>query len=281
MSIFFNNNQRPINPERTLSEKVKDFVRPKLLSPLQGEPDTFLNRVKELFKPNLKSPATETDEETLLNRPKPAPSPSTTPVVAPVFAQEKTPAIAPMPIPAVSPMPTFTRPFEKEATEVWGDKVEEFYRVMKEGENAKLQPVIDVPNRTIKDPVTGKKVWNNAPDAPIDQIYNPDTDKMEDSIDRGLARINNGTFYLLLNSLEYRPMMKEAGITDTNDVHKVDFQVAWDKMNDPGYNIKMSKIIYQFHENENKKKGIKKSGWSGWVAAPEDLVNLEEYVANK
>lgn len=118
MSIFFNNNQRPINPERTFSERVGDFFRPKITSPLEGEPDTFLNRVKELFKANVKSPVSDTNEEKLLNRPKPAPTPSAP--AGPAFAAPTpTPEPTPTPVPQPSVMPQFAKVSEPIPQEKW------------------------------------------------------------------------------------------------------------------------------------------------------------------
>jgi hypothetical protein len=164
-------------------------------------------------------------------------------------------------------------PFDKEIKEAFGDNWKEATRVLRytneagevHGENIGFQtgPEIDVANRI--NPETGKYDKN----APIKQVKNPFTDKQEDSIDRGLFRVNNGTFYSLLNSKDYREQMKEAGIISSSDLDSLDANTAseaWDKMLDPKLNIKMARIIYNFHDD------ISGNGWSGWFAAPPELL---------
>ena len=96
MAIFFNNNQRPINPERGFTERIRDFFRPKIESPVpeDEDPNTFFSRVKELFKPNVKSPVSGTE---LPGFKAPEPEPLTTP--------SPTPAAMPLPTPVPSPVP--------------------------------------------------------------------------------------------------------------------------------------------------------------------------------
>jgi hypothetical protein len=164
-------------------------------------------------------------------------------------------------------------PFDKEIKEAFGDNWKEATRVLRytneagevHGENIGFQtgPEIDVANRI--NPETGKYDKN----APIKQVKNPFTDKQEDSIDRGLFRVNNGTFYSLLNSKDYREQMKEAGIISSSDLDSLDAATAseaWDKMLDAKLNIKMARIIWNFHND------ISGNGWSGWFAAPPELL---------
>jgi hypothetical protein len=148
---------------------------------------------------------------------------------------------------------------------VWGDMADEAYEVLK-GENGELKAnKVDVGNRI--NPATGK--WDDS--FPVKIIKNEFTGEPMESIDRGLFRINNGTFMQLLNSIDYRPMMVEAGIVPHNNPQKL-FQEgehirAWDKMEDPLLNAKMAKIIFEFHKDMDGR------GWSGWFAAPDYLRN--------
>jgi hypothetical protein len=142
---------------------------------------------------------------------------------------------------------------------------DEAYEVLK-GENGELKAnKVDVGNRI--NPATGK--WDDS--FPVKIIKNEFTGEPMESIDRGLFRINNGTFMQLLNSIDYRPMMVEAGIVPHNNPQKL-FQEgehirAWDKMEDPLLNAKMAKIIFEFHKDMDGR------GWSGWFAAPDYLRN--------
>ena len=102
---------------------------------------------------------------------------------------------------------------------------------------------------------------------PIIQIYNPFTDSNEDSIDRGLFRINNNRFYDILNDRRdgFRNAMFAAGLIDEkHDGGKgLTPEVAqeyWDRMDNLEDNVKMAKIIFDI------------GGWDGWFAAPAYLV---------
>lgn len=85
-------------------------------------------------------------------------------------------------------------------------------------------------------------------------VDNPFTGQKEPSEDRGLFRINNGTFYMLQNSKNWKDDMKKAGIK------------SYDDMYDPEKNIKMAKIIGDWYE---KDLGLPR--WSGWFAAPKEF----------
>jgi len=88
MAISFFNNQRPISPDRRFAERVSDFFRPKIETPIpEDNPDNFLNRVKELFKANILSPVGE--------------------IKLPAFKVPKPePLATPLPIPTATPLPT-------------------------------------------------------------------------------------------------------------------------------------------------------------------------------
>lgn len=107
------------------------------------------------------------------------------------------------------------------------------------GENPQFATDLDIPNRI--SPKTGK--WDN--NAPIKKILNPFTGKKEDSIDRGLWRINNGTFYDYLKRMP--DLLSQHGITE------------WEDMRDPYKNTVMAKIILQ------------KQGPRAWFAAPDKM----------
>ena len=137
------------------------------------------------------------------------------------------------------------------------------------GENQAFDPTLDIPNRTKYDPKSGEQVWNNDPDAPIDQIVNPFTKEQEDSLDRGLFRINNKTFYTYLGGKEERKLLYEVGIIDEPHLNwkgltpeKV--EEYWGRMLDTEMNIKMAKIIYD------------KQGAKAWVARPKHMAMLEK-----
>lgn len=146
----------------------------------------------------------------------------------------------------VTPTPT---PFDDTIKEAFGEDWANATRVLRyatpsgeiKGENTgfKTGKEIDVPNRI--DPETGK--WSAK--APIKQITNPFTGEEEDSVDRGLFRINNATFY---DFLKRKPeLLKKYGIT------------KWDDMLNVKKNIQMAKIIFD------------EQGWGAWYAAPEEL----------
>lgn len=110
-------------------------------------------------------------------------------------------------------------------SKVWGDKVSDADRILA-GENARREVGLhmDIPNRI--NPETGK--WDN--NAPIMKRRNPITGDMIDSVDRGLFRINNITFY------DY--MKRVPRLLEQNDIH------GWDDMLDPEKNARFAKIIY-------------------------------------
>jgi hypothetical protein len=190
-------------------------------------------------------------------------------IKAPVEVQKETAKVTPTgfvpqtndevePAPTVdSPKGTDT-PYNDIIKEVFGKEWKKATKILKRtnkngqivGENVQLLsgPEVDIPNKTIYDPVKKKRVWNNAPDAPIDQLADPFTGKMIDSIDRGLFRINNETFLTYLRGKNERAKMYEAGIIDephvgwdglTQDVR----DKYWDYMLDAEKNIKMAKLI--------------------------------------
>lgn len=102
--------------------------------------------------------------------------------------------------------------------------------------------------------VTGRG-WNdynhvnpNDPNSPIVYITNPFTGKQEPSEDRGLFRINNSTFYDLL---QYHPQeMAQIGLKNHSD---------YNKLYDPDVNARVASLIQQLY------------GWNRWAAAPMGL----------
>lgn len=129
----------------------------------------------------------------------------------------------------------------------FGDISGEAHNVLSRKENGKLVGEntgykfgadIDIPNRI--DPKTGK--WSNT--APIMKVKNAVTGEMMDSVDRGLFRINNGTFYDYMK--RYPDAMQRNGIT------------KWDDMLDPEKNALMARLIYN------------RQGWGAWYAAPQE-----------
>lgn len=179
------------------------------------------------------------------------------------------------PAPTVGSSKGTDTPYNDIIKKVFGDGWKDATKILKRtdkdgkivGENVQLLsgPEVDIPNRTIYDPVLKKRVWNNAPDAPIDKVADPfdkTGKRMIDSIDRGLFRINNETFLTYLRSKEDRPKMFEAGIIDelhpewdglTQEVRNK----YWDYMLDPEKNIKMAKLI------------MDKQGEAAWFASKE------------
>lgn len=170
-------------------------------------------------------------------------------------------------------------PFDKAIKESFGDKWDEATRVLRyedefggiHGENINFGTgaELDVVNRI--DPKTGKY----SPDAPAKQVENYFTGKSEDSIDRGLFRINNQRFYDILHDSRpgYRDAMYKAGIIDSK--HEGGKGLTgkkaaeyWDKMHDPELNTKMAKIIYN------------KGGWCGWFGAPAEYVKHCDWYEN-
>lgn len=131
------------------------------------------------------------------------------------------------------------------------------------GENVGLQTgrEVDIPNRI------NSKTGKYDPNVPITRILNQFSGKKENSIDRGLFRINNKRFYDILNDRRpgFRDAMFNVGLID--DLHKggkgLTSEVVskyWDRMLDPEKNIKMAKVIFDI------------GGWAGWFAAPPDLL---------
>ena len=113
-----------------------------------------------------------------------------------------------------------------------------------QGENTAFKHEdMDIPNRIRFDEKSKKWVWDS--DAPIVQIKNPFTGKLENSVDRGIFRINNRTFY---DFLKRKPeLLKKYGIT------------KWDDMLVLKKNIRMAQIIHS------------EQGWCAWFSAPEWL----------
>ncbi len=102
-------------------------------------------------------------------------------------------------------------------------------------------------------------------------INNPFTGKQELSEDRGLKRLNNDTFYMALNSPVYRQQAFQLGVIDSPDqMTAQQAQKYWDDMYNPEKNIRMSRVIYNFHED---KKGANQ-GFSGWFAAPNRFIGV-------
>ncbi len=127
---------------------------------------------------------------------------------------------------------------------IWGDQSENAKIILtKENAERKTGAEIDIANRI--DPKTG--MWSD--DAPIKKGINPVNKEEVDSIDRGLFRINNITYYTWLNGKKERAMMYEAGIIDKPYLNKDgldndEVQKAWDAMLDPEKNTKFAKLLY-------------------------------------
>ena len=110
---------------------------------------------------------------------------------------------------------------------------------------------------------TGEKGdYNYDESGELKHITNPFTGKKEPSEDRGLFRINNGTFYMLQNAKDWKNKLKEVGIESYEDMY------------DPYKNIKMSKIIGDFYVS----KGLPR--WSAWFATPIELVENNDLAQN-
>ena len=295
-----NTNQYPLFSEqlKPFKQRFKELFQPRVLSPKAGysaEARTFGEKVKDLFKSSaanfkdeyitpgrlkLKSPlasgslfkeyqptgAVLGSNEPAIKEKEVKISPTATPTTM------STPT--PMPVktnyPSIAATPSTERPFNKEISSIWGDASNIAHNILArvvngqtKGENTEYKAgvEVDVPNKTKWDPVKKKTVWNNDPNAPVDQKPDPFTGKNIDSIDRGLFRINNASFFTYLSGKEERMKMYEAGIIDkphlnwdglTPDVR----QRYWDYMLDPIKNTKMAKIIYD------------KQGEKAWYASP-------------
>jgi len=118
-----------------------------------------------------------------------------------------------------------TKPFNDFIVKIWADKTSDADRILA-GEKARRKVGLDMDIANRINPQTGK--WDN--NAPVMLRKHPITGKMIASIDRGLFRINNITFY---DYLKRKPaLLKKNGITE------------WDDMLDPEKNTRFAKIIY-------------------------------------
>ena len=100
-------------------------------------------------------------------------------------------------------------------------------------------------------------------------VPNPISGQDEPSEDRGLFRINNGTFFTLINSKKYRRLMKKAEIIDSDKLEDLTPEVvqqAYEKMYDPLMNVRMAKLVYEEY------------GWGAWFAAPEEFKDMENKI---
>lgn len=109
------------------------------------------------------------------------------------------------------------------------------------GENPDFKTILDVPNR-----LDENGNWDD--NAPIKQILNPETGQMENSVDRGLWRINNASFYDYKR--RFPEVFKQYGINSYED------------MNDPLKNTVVAKLI------------IQNQGGAGYYAAPIEMANF-------
>jgi len=161
----------------------------------------------------------------------------------PTMAQRLTPTPTPAP-PTPTPTPTLIpwqtrelpyeeRPYHQDITDVWGDKTNTGHDILRyieeetgdvKGENVPYDPKKDTFNKI--NPETGKYDEN----APIATFPNPLTGEMEQSVDRGLFRINNKTFYDY--QIRYPDFFKENNIN------------SWEDMLDVKKNIALAKFIY-------------------------------------
>jgi len=230
-----------------ISDILSSYLRePPILSPFPSKEHTVTS--EPLFDMSkIRSRIAQINIPQLL-RPKPVFAPTIKSTMAPAVPEREPAPEVPQ---AKEPTQRDTagkRPFEAEMREVWGDLAEDAHSVLRREENGKIVgentqykygKEADIPNRI--NPKTGK--WDDK--APIVKIINPFTGEKEDSVDRGLFRINNGTFYDYLRRMP--ALLKQADITN------------WDDMLDPVKNMKMAKIIYD-HQ-----------GWGAWFAAPASL----------
>ena len=150
-----------------------------------------------------------------------------------------TPMATPTPIPwNIKEIAYEQRPYHKDISGVWGKEVNTAHDILRyvsktgevKGENVSYQvgPKMDIPNRI--NPETGQ--WDT--NAPIKTFINPFTGQQEQSIDRGLFRINNGTFYDFQR--RFPNWLKGHEIT------------SWDDMLDVRKNIIMAKFIFDIQK---------------------------------
>ena len=176
-------------------------------------------------------------------------SPSTPKIESVPTAKPVTPTLSPTPVAKLTPIPSHIkeleygkRPYHGEISGAWGDRAGFAHDILRyvnkegvvKGENTSYMAG-DTKN-TI-DPKTGK--WSA--DAPVMVFTNPFTNTEEESIDRGLFRINNKTFYDYQR--RFPGLLEKAGI------------FSWDDMLDPAKNSAMAKIIFDIQKR-------------GWYAAP-------------
>ena len=219
--------------------KGKDLLN-MLLQIAQGPP-------KKLDSP-LASPGftgqTATPTATPITTPAPTamPTPSPTPTAMPTMTPKEPSGLlgklTPTPTPTLIPwqtreLPYEERPYHQDIVDIWGDKTNIAHDILRyieeetgdvKGENVPYDSQKDTFNRT--NPETGK--YDET--MPIDIFTNPITGKEEQSIDRGLFRINNKTFYDY--QTRYPEFFKE------NDIN------SWDDMLDVLKNIKLAKFIF-------------------------------------
>jgi hypothetical protein len=163
----------------------------------------------------------------------------------------------------VTPVPKEAKPHDSVIDKVWGDESENAKRILtKENAERKAGKDLDIANRI--DPKTG--MWSN--DAPIKKGVNPITKEEVDSIDRGLFRINNITYYTWLNGRKERAMMYKEGIIDKayidrDGLTKEEIDKAWDAMLDPEKNTKFAKLLYDNWGSEQ------------WAVVRQGLVKLK------
>src|SRR3990167_3197365 len=118
-----------------------------------------------------------------------------------------------------------TKPFNDFIVKIWADKTSDADRILA-GENARRKVGLDMDIANRINPQTGK--WDN--NAPVMLRKHPITGKMIASIDRGLFRIKNITFYYYFKR---KPaLLKKNGITKGDD------------MLDPEKNTKKSNFFY-------------------------------------
>jgi len=171
-----------------------------------------------------------------------SPVADSTPAPIPTMAQRLTPTPTSTPTPTPTPtlipwqtreLPYEKRPYHQDITDVWGDKTNTGHDILRyieeetgkvKGENVPYDPQKDAFNRI--NPETGKYDEN----APITTFPNPFTGEQEQSVDRGLFRINNKTFY------DYQTRYPE--FFEQNNIS------GWDDMLDVKKNILLAKFIY-------------------------------------